>query len=167
MPSRLQIALGALACLWIGSGAALGRGDALPNFELPTIDGPALKTPTLRGNVVLVDFWASWCGPCRQSFTLLNRMHGELAGQGLAIVGINVDEARHDADAFLAKVPAQFTIALDPAGVQAMDFDVQTMPSSFLFGRDGKLRWRHQGYRPSDQAKFLEAVRAALAEAPP
>lgn len=167
MPSSLQVGLVALICLWTGTAPALSRGDVLPSFELPTIDGSALQTPALRGQVVLVDFWASWCGPCRQSFALLNRMHGELAGKGLAIVGINVDEARVDADAFLAQIPAQFTIALDPAGVQALDFDVQIMPTSFLFGRDGKLRWRHQGYRPSDQAKFLEAVQAALAEAPP
>lgn len=162
----LRALLLSLLCL-TGTASGLGRGASLPAFELPTLEGSGLSTRELGGRVVLIDFWASWCGPCRQSFPVLNELHGTFGKQDLAVVGINVDEQRQDAEQFLASVPAAFVIALDPAGRQAMDFDVQTMPSTFLFGRDGKLRWVHQGFRPSDRDRFIDAVRAALAEAPP
>jgi cytochrome c biogenesis protein CcmG, thiol:disulfide interchange protein DsbE len=112
--------------------------------------------------VVYVDFWASWCGPCRKSFPWMNELQKRHAAAGLEVVAINVDEKREDAAAFLAKVPAAFTIAYDPAGGTPKAYRVKGMPSSALVGRDGQLLWVHTGFSEADIGSLEERIRAAL-----
>lgn len=100
-----------------------------------------------RGKVVVVDFWASWCEPCRQSFPWLNEMQARYADRGLVVVGINVDRTPADAARFLRDVPARFSIIYDPAGTIAERYDIPGMPSSFVFGPDGEILARHIGFR--------------------
>ena len=100
-----------------------------------------------RGQVVVVDFWASWCKPCRQSIPWLNDLRTRYGAQGLVIVGVNVDANRADAEKFLREVPIGFEVLYDPQGKVAEQFGLQGMPSSFVFDREGKLAHTLLGYR--------------------
>ncbi|QYK01627.1 TlpA disulfide reductase family protein [Shewanella psychrotolerans] len=134
-------------------------GVILPSLlSLPISAEPALtqsvqnaqaKTTTLeefKGKVVYVDFWASWCGPCRKSFPWMNAMHAKYANQGLAVVAINLDSDKALADKFLALLPAKFHIRFDPEGDAAAAFDLQGMPSSYIFNKQGQLVQSHVGF---------------------
>jgi cytochrome c biogenesis protein CcmG/thiol:disulfide interchange protein DsbE len=100
-----------------------------------------------RGKVVVVDFWASWCGPCRQSFPWLNAMQAKYADRGLVVIGVNVDRERADADRFLRDVPAGFQVVYDPGGTLASKYDLPGMPVSYVIGPKGEVVGRHVGFR--------------------
>lgn len=119
----------------------------------------------LHGKVVWVDFWASWCAPCRRSFPWLNEMQQKYGPDGLEIVGVNVDKERKLADAFLAETPAKFSLRFDPEGELAKAFDVQAMPSSYVLDTDGRVLARHFGFRLEDRAQYEEMIRTALTKA--
>ena len=140
---------------------ATGVGQMAPEFDLPGASGP-VKLSALRGKVVYVDFWASWCGPCKQSFPWMNEMQAKYAAQGLVIGGINVDKKRADADGFLAGTPAKFTVAYDEKGGTPTAYQVKGMPSSYLVGRDGKVIATHVGFRDDERAKLEAKLREAL-----
>lgn len=142
---------------------ALAAGDRAPEIAA-TANGAPLRMSALRGQVVLVDFWASWCGPCKQSFPWLNAMHAKYASQGLRIVGINVDTKREDAERFLAQVPAKFQLAYDPRGETPAAWQVKAMPSSVLVGPDGRVLYVHAGFREEEAAALEARIAAALAE---
>lgn len=162
LPLRSTAVLALAAALALPA-FALAPGDRAPEIAA-TANGAPLRIGALRGQVVLVDFWASWCGPCKQSFPWLNAMHAKYGAQGLRIVGINVDTKREDADRFLAQVPARFQLAFDPRGETPAAWQVKAMPSSVLVGADGRVLHVHAGFR-DDEAAALEArIAAALAE---
>ena len=115
--------------------------------------GPA---ETHRGKVVVLDFWASWCTPCKQSFPFWNQMHARYADQGLVVIGVNVDEQRARAEAFLKTTPASFQIQYDPKGELPQRYAVKAMPTSVVIDRKGQVVWTHAGFRSSD-AKSIEA----------
>ena len=116
-----------------------------------------------KGQVVYVDFWASWCVPCAHSFPFLNELHQEFKDKDLQIVGINMDENVEDAKAFLAKTPAQFNIVADTSAQCAKDFDVEAMPSSYLIDRKGVVHHVHQGFRSEDIKELRVLVEDLLA----
>ena len=115
-----------------------------------------------RGRVVVVDFWASWCKPCRQSIPWLNAMRERYGASGLTIIGVNVDAERADADRFLRDVPIEFEIVFDPKGELARQFKVQGMPSSFVFDRTGKMVETHLGFRDAKKDENEAALRNLL-----
>jgi len=127
-----------------------------PDFLLPGIDETVALSEHL-GRVVYVDFWASWCTPCKKSFSWMNAMQDRYGNKGLTIIAINLDESRHDAKAFLDENPAQFSVAFDPEGRTAELYEVQGMPSSYLISSDGAIAYRHLGFRPTDK-RMLEAA---------
>jgi cytochrome c biogenesis protein CcmG/thiol:disulfide interchange protein DsbE len=135
---------------------------ALPG--VPAAD-MAPELDAVAGQVVWVDFWASWCAPCRRSFPWMNQMQGRYGGQGLQIIGVNVDKERELADAFLAETPAEFDLRFDPTGALAERFDVQAMPSSFLLDAQGNVIAKHFGFRYEDAADYEAAIVNALAAA--
>ncbi len=136
-------------------------GQMAPEFDVPGAAGP-VKLSALRGKVVYVDFWASWCGPCKQSFPWMNAMQTKYGAQGLTVVGINVDKKRADAETFLKSTPAQFTVAFDEKGGTPTAYQVKGMPSSYLIDRDGKVIATHTGFRPDESAALEAKLRAAL-----
>jgi len=156
-----------LAAALAAPALALDKGDALPPLVLPTADGTPLDLASLRGQVVLVDFWASWCGPCRESFPWFAEMHDKLAARGLRIVAISLDEERKDADRFLAMHPAPFTVLFDAEAISGPLFALPAMPSSYLVGRDGIVRARHAGFRAKDRDALAAEIEAALVEPTP
>lgn len=127
----------------------------VPAFLLIAIAATAAAGPDSldlehhRGKVVVVDFWASWCKPCRQSIPWLNEMHSRYGEKGLVIVGVNVDASRADAERFLESTPIEFEIVFDPDGALARRYALKGMPSTLVFDRDGKLVATHLGFRQS------------------
>jgi len=99
-----------------------------------------------KGEVVYLDFWASWCGPCRKSFPWLNKIEAEYKSQGFSVLSVNLDANKALATKFLEETPADFTVIYDPKGKIAKHFKIQGMPSSMLIGRDGKIKSRHTGF---------------------
>jgi cytochrome c biogenesis protein CcmG, thiol:disulfide interchange protein DsbE len=122
---------------------------ALALCALPTAaaDTDPLDLARFRGKIVLVDFWASWCEPCRHSFPWLNAMQTKYRDRGLVVIGVNVDRERADADRFLRDVPAVFQIVYDPTGALASRYDLPGMPVSYVIGRNGDVVAHHIGFR--------------------
>ena len=124
----------------------------------------ALELDRYESQVVVLDFWASWCVPCRRSFPWLNAMHEKYSGQGLVIIGVNVDNDPEAAAAFLSDYPAQFQIHYDTGATLAREYGIQGMPSSVVIGRDGEIKETHIGFKVKRQDEYEAAIRAALNE---
>ena len=137
-------------------------GDSAPAFELAMADGRPVSLASLRGNVVYVDFWASWCVPCKRSFPWMNALHDRHRGQGFAIVAINVDKRRPDAERFLRDVPATFPVVFDAAGATPAAFDVKGMPSSYLIDREGRIAAVEEGFHDERATVIEQRIRALL-----
>lgn len=131
-------------------------------MKLPGLRATPVDLADFKGKLTYVDFWASWCGPCRQSFPWMNEMQAKYGARGLQVVGINLDRKRDDAERFLAELPATFTIAFDAAGDSAKRFGVKGMPTSVLVGPDGKVLYMHTGFRNEERAQLEGRIAAAL-----
>ena len=117
-----------------------------PNVSVHTADGATVRLADYKGKVVLIDFWASWCPPCKTSFPALDALYREYQAKGLEVLAVNVDERRRDAETFLDAHPHRLTVLYDPKGVSPQVFGVKGMPSSFLIDRAGNIRFTHMGY---------------------
>ncbi len=137
-------------------------GQPLPVASVPSADGAPLQLHDGKAKVTYVDFWASWCGPCRQSFPWMNRMQAKYGPQGLRIVAVNLDASRSDAQAFLKEVPSTVSLGFDPKGDSARRAGVRAMPSSVLLGADGRVLMQHSGFRAEDEADLEARIAAAL-----
>jgi thiol-disulfide isomerase/thioredoxin len=117
----------------------------------------------IDGQVVWVDFWASWCAPCRRSFPWMNQMLSRYQDEGLQIIGVNVDKEREMAETFLAETPADFDLRYDPAGSLAEQFGVVAMPSSFVLDAEGNVIAAHFGFRFAETDEYEQEIINALA----
>jgi cytochrome c biogenesis protein CcmG, thiol:disulfide interchange protein DsbE len=168
MSARYRIRTTLTTCvvfLLSGTAVALNIGDKLPPITLPTATANTSLTESKAGIVRYVDFWASWCGPCKQSFPWMNAMHDKYASRGLEIVAINVDARRADAERFLLQLPVKFTVAFDSKGDAAKLFSVSAMPSSYLIDSNGEVMLIHSGFREGDRAALENAIISALTQA--
>jgi thiol-disulfide isomerase/thioredoxin len=160
-PLLLRLLAVCLTTCAASAAHALDAGTPAPELNLPGLTHP-VDLAALKGKVVYVDFWASWCGPCKQSFPFMNELQSKYRAKGLEIVAVNLDAKREDADRFLAQVPGQFTVAFDARGESARRFEVKGMPSSFLIGRDGKVLAAHKGFTEEDRAALESRIAHAL-----
>lgn len=159
---------------WLGVGLAWGplpayaleAGQQAPNVELLGPHGETVRLPLQTGQVLYVDFWASWCQPCRQSFPWMNAMQEKYKAKGLHIIGINLDQQTSAANQFLAQTPAKFTVMFDPKGVSPRLYGVKGMPTSVLIGRDGKVIQRYVGFNDASRDQLEQRLQAVLAGAP-
>jgi cytochrome c biogenesis protein CcmG, thiol:disulfide interchange protein DsbE len=162
---RVGVAVAMALCgLLAASGAwSLASGEPAPACAAPALDGGGnVSLADYRGRVVYLDFWASWCGPCRESFPFMNDLQREFAARGLQIVAVSVDKTPAEARRFLARYPAQFTVALDAAAACPAAFRLEGMPSSFVIDRSGAVRATHVGFRDSDRAEIRRQLLEAL-----
>jgi peroxiredoxin len=157
----LRMAVVLAAALEASTASALDKGAAAPTFDLPGQDG-TVQLAKYQGKLVYVDFWASWCGPCRQSFPWMNEMQAKYGARGLQVVGVNLDAKTDDARRFLAETPARFAIAFDPAGATPRAYGIKGMPSSVLIGPDGKVLYEHAGFKEADRAELEQVIKKAL-----
>lgn len=162
-PTFLLLALAASVFALPAPARAVEAGAAAPNFSLPTAKGEPLALDKLRGRVVYVDFWASWCAPCRRSFPWMNEMQQKYGAKGFTIVAINVDKKRADAEKFLAQIPANFPVVYDEAGVTPAAYAVKGMPSSYLVDPRGNITYVERGFVDENKAPLEERVKALLA----
>ena len=135
-----------------------------PNVTVHTADGAAVRLADYRGKVVLIDFWASWCTPCKTSFPALDVIYREFQGKGLEVLAVNVDERGRDAETFLNAHPHHLTVLFDPKGVSPGAFDVRGMPSSFLIDRAGNIRFTHMGYSGNVDDSYRHEITQLLSE---
>ena len=147
-----------------GAAGAVEPGQPAPAFTLPGSDGQ-VGLGALQGQVVLLDFWASWCGPCKLSFPWMNEMQAKYGPRGLRVVAVNLDRQRAAADSFLRQAPARFTLAFDAAGELPKLYAVKAMPTSVLIGADGRVIQQHAGFRDDDRPALEAAIVAALGPA--
>lgn len=153
--------LALLLALGAGTVFAVQPGSAAPDFNLDGRQGP-VRLADYKGKTVYLDFWASWCGPCRQSFPWMNEMQAKYGAQGLRVLGVNLDQKATDAQAFLKDNPAQFDLAFDAAGKTPRQYAVKGMPTSVLIGPDGKVLAVHVGFRAEQKAELEQKIKAAL-----
>jgi cytochrome c biogenesis protein CcmG, thiol:disulfide interchange protein DsbE len=121
-----------------------------------------LDISAFRGRVVYLDFWASWCAPCRESFPWMNRVQRELGQDGLVVIAVNVDREHADAERFMRELAPHFRVVFDPDGVLPEKFGVRGMPTSFLIDRDGQVRSRHEGFRLADRDALAQQIRTLV-----
>jgi thiol-disulfide isomerase/thioredoxin len=142
--------------------AAAAGAEPAPDFAFQTDNG-ALRIADQRGKVVYLDYWASWCVPCKQSFPWMNDLHARYRDKGLVVLAVNLDKERAEANRFLASHPAKFTVAYDPDGATARVMALKGMPTSFLIDRNGRIASTHIGFRESGKDKVESEIRALLA----
>jgi cytochrome c biogenesis protein CcmG, thiol:disulfide interchange protein DsbE len=140
---------------------ALEVGQQAPDFDLAGKQGN-VKLSDYKGKAVYLDFWASWCGPCKQSFPWMNEMHTKYAAQGFAVVGVNVDAKQVDATNFLEQTPAKFDVAFDAKGASPRAYGIKGMPSSVLIGADGKVLAIHAGFKDEERGALEDKIKSAL-----
>jgi thiol-disulfide isomerase/thioredoxin len=138
-------------------------------FSYSTIPARAdgLDLSAYKGKVVYLDFWASWCTPCRVSFPWMNEIQETYGRKGLVVIGVNVDRDRGLADEFLQSSSAQFKIVYDPNGKIAGEYNFKDMPTSILIGRDGKIHYTHNGFYPNREGSYVSDINNLLNEKAP
>jgi thiol-disulfide isomerase/thioredoxin len=147
-----------------GAAEALNIGDAFPDLKHFQLEG---RLPdALKGKVVLVDFWASWCAPCKASFPAMSELHKRYAEKGLVILAISVDEQKEAMERFLKKNPAPFAVVRDPTQKLASAVNARTMPSSFLLDAEGRVRFLHDGFTAETSKAYGKEIEELLKLAP-
>jgi len=138
-------------------------GEKAPALSLPSLtqEGVTISLESLKGNVVYLDFWASWCGPCRVSFPALEAMRTELGSRGFEVLAINLDEDEEDAHTFLSEIAVSYPLVRDAQGLTPSVYGILGMPTGYLIDREGMVRHVHQGYKKSD-GKVLRAAALEL-----
>lgn len=152
-----------LACCGVTMAADAPNGPA-PDFTLKSAAGENLRLSDLRGEVVMINFWASWCGPCRQEMPLLDELYTQYKPLGFTILGVNVEEDSQKAKDLLKSIPVSFPVLFDNESKVSRLYDVVAMPSTVLVDRNGNMRFLHHGYKPGYEEQYQEQVRALIRE---
>ena len=140
---------------------AIAAAAPAPSFTLPAAQGN-ISLDSLRGHVVYLDFWASWCDPCRKSFPWMEQLQKKYADQGLVVVAVNLDSKHEAATKFLTAHPVSFTVVFDPAATVPPLYNVKAMPSTFIIDKDGTIAVSHIGFQEKDTADLEKHVTELL-----
>ena len=163
----LLVSLSLAAALLVAAApasAAVTAQTTAPDFTLKTAEGRNLRLQEQRGQVVLVNFWASWCGPCRQEMPHLNRLHDKYAASGFKLLGVNVDDDPRLAAQVAERLGLKFTVLLDTDKTVVKRYDLGSMPGTVLIDRDGRVRYLHRGYREGMEAAYERQIRELVKE---
>lgn len=161
--TRVMKTLALIAICGVGSLAAASNPVA-PDFNLPGKGGDAVSLAKLKGQVVMLNFWASWCGPCRTEMPLLDQIYKKYGAAGFTLLGVNVDTDSTDAQKFLSQVPVSFPVLFDKENKVSKLYDVAAMPSTVFIDRQGNVRALHRGYKAGDESEYLNEIRALIRE---
>jgi len=152
------------ATLLAASAAQAATPAPAPDFALPSRDGGEVRLSELRGQVVMINFWATWCGPCRQEMPLLQQISARYEPLGFTLLGVNVEPDSAPAKAWLEKVPVTFPILFDRENTVSASFGVEAMPSTVLVDREGRVRHVHRGYKAGDESMYADLIRGLVKE---
>jgi peroxiredoxin len=142
--------------------AAPAPGQSAPDFALRSVDGQNLRLREQRGHVVMLNFWATWCAPCREEMPQLSRLHDKYRSAGLVLLGVNVDDDTRNAAGVATKLGVKFPVLLDADKQVSKLYELSAMPSTVLIDRDGKLRYMHKGYREGYAQTYEQQIRELL-----
>jgi peroxiredoxin len=156
------IVLATLLAVPVSQAAMPSTGSVAPDFTLKSNSGKNLKLSEFRGQVVMINFWATWCAPCRQEMPLLNRIHEQYRKAGFTLLGVNIDDRPEAAQAMARNLGVHFPILFDSEKRVSRLYDVNAMPSTLLIDRDGRVRYIHLGYRPGYETRYESQVRELL-----
>jgi len=145
------------------SYAAEASGPA-PDFTLKSRGGENIKLSEHRGDVVMINFWASWCGPCRQEMPLLEELYKKYSDVGFTLLAVNVEEDSSKADDLLRDIPVTFPVLFDNTNAVSKLYKVVAMPSTVIIDRDGNMRYLHQGYLPGYENEYQKQVKELIRE---
>jgi peroxiredoxin len=167
-PSRRQLlalgAGGAAIALGLPAQANITPTTPAPDFTLRSLGGPNLRLKEQRGKVVLLNFWATWCGPCREEMPQLNKLYEKYRPSGFNLLGINVDEDSRNAAGIADKLGLKFPVLLDADKQVSKMYELSAMPSTVLVDRDGRVRYLNRGYRSGTELEYDQQIRALLKE---
>lgn len=159
---RLAVAFMIVGLTAVGSAQA--KGDPAPDITLKDAQGKTVKLSDFRGDVVMVNFWASWCKPCRDEMPLIEDMYRRYKRVGFTVLGVNADDVPANGRKLLKKIPVSFPVVYDAKGKVREAYQVQAMPSTYMVDRKGNIRYVHRGYKPGDEAEYIKYIRALLRE---
>lgn len=160
--ARCAVAFGMAFAVSAAPAALPAIGQAAPDFTLKSTSGQNLRLRELRGEVVLINFWATWCGPCRQEMPALNKIHEQYRRAGFTLLGVNIDDDPAAARDMARKLGVGFPVLLDTDKRVSRLYDVDTMPATLIVDRNGKIRYVHRGYRPGLEVTYQNQVRELL-----
>ncbi len=157
---------GALAAGIAGAAvnAPLAIGTPAPAFRLGSADGRAVELARLRGKVVMINFWASWCGPCRKEMPILEQLNRQYRSKGLALIGVNVEPDSRVALDWLKATPVSFPILFDSDSTVSKLYQVAGMPNTVILDRQGTVRYIHRGYQAGAENEYLDQIRQLIRE---
>jgi peroxiredoxin len=135
-----------------------------PGFTLRSQDGKLVSLAQFKGDVVMINFWASWCGPCRQEMPLLDSIYKQYKDMGFTLLGVNVEPRAGSANAWLRKTPVSYPILYDPKSEVSQLYQVQAMPTTVIIDRKGIVRFMHSGYVPGDENQYMNSIRALIVQ---
>ena len=163
----MQFSLKLIAILIVGGITSASSGEAngpAPAFTLTSISGQTASLNQYKGQVVMVNFWATWCGPCQQEMPLLDQMYKKFKPTGFTLLGVNVDKDVPTVKDLLTRKPVTFPILLDPTNQVSKAYHVNDMPSTVIIDRKGDIRYVHRGYKPGDENEYQNRIRQLIAE---
>ena len=165
MKIRKLLASLALSVLAASSLAASGlAGQPAPDFALKSSTGENLRLSEYRGDVVMINFWATWCGPCRQEMPLLDELYTRYQRVGFNLLGVNIDDDSSRAMKMISELGVSFPVLFDARKEVSKLYDVDAMPVTVLVDREGNVRYIHEGYKPGYENTYLDQVRSLLRE---
>ncbi len=135
-----------------------------PDFTLKSRSGENIKLSELRGEVVMINFWASWCAPCRQEMPLLEELYKKYSDLGFTLLAVNVEEDSSKADILLRDIPVTFPVLFDNTNKVTKLYKVVAMPSTIIVDRDGNMRYLHRGYLPGYEEEYKKQVSELIRE---
>jgi len=138
--------------------------DVAPDFALKSTQGNNIRLSEHRGEVILLNFWASWCGPCRQEMPQLDALQQRYGKLGFNVVGVNVDKDSALANKLLKDIPVTFPVLLDDSGNVSASYNVSAMPTTVLIDRDGNMRYLHKGYKPGYENDYEQQIKELIRE---
>jgi peroxiredoxin len=144
--------------------AGVAPNSVAPDFTLTAQTGKPVELTQFKGQVVMLNFWASWCGPCRQEMPLLDSIYKKYNKAGFTMIGVNVEPDSKAANDWLKQTPVSFPVGYDKDSKVSRLYDVSGMPSTVIIDRKGNLRYLHHGYKPGDESEYLNSIRSLIRE---